>query len=74
MVAWLAGKEDYLARFDGVEKGFKEARRCYTAAGHPDRVHLVAGDGGHQFYPELAWPVIQQTLAGWEAGNESAGR
>ena len=62
----VAGKQDYLARFDGVEQGYKKARQCFIAAGHPDRVHFVVGEGGHQFYPELAWPVIQQTLADWE--------
>ena len=23
-----------------------------------DRVRLVVGEGGHQFYPKEAWPVI----------------
>lgn len=61
----VAGKEDSIARFDGVEAGFQHARRCFTAAGCADRVTLLAADGGHQFYPDLAWPVIQDTLAGW---------
>ena len=34
----------------------------YAAAGVADRVRLVAGDGGHQFYPELAWPVVMEMM------------
>jgi len=62
----VAGKQDYLARFDGVERGYEVARQCFAASGHPNRVTLVTGEGGHQFYPDLAWPVIQETLAGWK--------
>lgn len=61
----VAGKEDSIARFDGVEAGFQHARRCFAAVGSADRVTLLAAEGGHQFYPELAWPVIQDTLAAW---------
>jgi dienelactone hydrolase len=61
----VAGKEDHIARFDGVEAGFQHARRCFSAAGCADRVTLLAAEGGHQFYPELAWPVIQDTLTDW---------
>jgi dienelactone hydrolase len=61
----VAGKKDEIARFDGVEAGYRQTRRAFEQAGCPDRVVLLAAEGGHQFYPELAWPVIQQTL---EAG------
>ncbi len=66
----VAGKQDYLARFDGVQTGFQVAQKCYVAAGHADRVSLLVGEGGHQFYPELAWPVIQEIRSDWD----SAGR
>ena len=61
----VAGKEDGLARFDGVEQGYQTARRAFTAAGCPEHVSLLAAEGGHQFYPELAWPVIQRVLEEW---------
>jgi hypothetical protein len=63
----VAGKQDYLARFDGVEQGYKAAQQCFASAGYPSRIQLLAGEGGHQFYPELAWPVIQRTLASWNS-------
>jgi dienelactone hydrolase len=62
----VAGKGDHIARFDGVEEGFGMAQRSFAAAGCADRVVLLAADGGHQFYPELAWPVIQERRADWE--------
>ncbi len=61
----VAGRKDAIARFDGVEQGFRLARSAFAAAGCADRVTLLAADAGHQFYPDLAWPVIQKTLASW---------
>jgi dienelactone hydrolase len=61
----VAGRKDGIARFDGVEQGFQMAKRAFAAAECADRVVLSAAEGGHQFYPDLAWPVIQQTLASW---------
>jgi len=61
----VAGKKDGIARFDGVQEGYRLAKRAFVAAGCADRVVLLAAEGGHQFYPELAWPVIQKTLASW---------
>ena len=63
----VAGKKDGIARFDGVEEGLRMAKRSFAAAECADRVVLLAAEGGHQFYPELAWPVIQDTLAYWNA-------
>lgn len=61
----VAGKKDGIARFDGVQEGYGMAKRSFAAAGCADHVALLAAEGGHQFYPELAWPVIQKTRASW---------
>ena len=61
----VAGKADSLARFDGVEEGTRMAKRAFAAAGRPENILLLAADGGHQFYPKLAWPAIQETLSEW---------
>ena len=63
----VAGKQDPLARFAGVEKGFRRTREIFAAAGCEDRVRLAAGEGGHQFYPKLAWPVVAE-LVGSQPG------
>ena len=62
----VAGKEDYLARFDGVRQGFETARKIYVKSGHPGRISFIVGAGGHQFYPDQTWPLIQQTLKAWD--------
>jgi pimeloyl-ACP methyl ester carboxylesterase len=61
----VAGKQDAIARFEGVEQGVSAARRAFAAVAVADRVRLLAADGPHRFYPELAWPVIGQVLASW---------
>lgn len=62
----VAGKKDAIARFEGVEEGFRLARRAFKAAGVADNVHLLAADGEHQFYPELAWPAIGEVIKSWK--------
>lgn len=54
----VAGREDNLARIAGVERGYRHVREIFAAAGVAERVRLVVGEGGHQFYPKEAWPVI----------------
>ncbi len=61
----VAGRKDALARFEGVEEGFRLAQRAFTAAGAADRIRLLAGDGEHRFYPELAWPAIGEIVKDW---------
>jgi len=61
----VAGKQDALARFEGVEEGYRRARQAFAAAGFADRVALLAAEGDHRFYPDLAWPEIQRVLQPW---------
>ena len=58
----IASAQEGLA---GVDQGFQMAKRAFTAAERADGVVLLTAEGGHQFYPDLAWPVIQKTLASW---------
>ncbi len=62
----VAGKEDHLAPVESVRKGVKTAGAAFEAIGTPDHIQLLVGDGGHQFYPELAWPSIQSIATSWE--------
>ena len=61
----VAGKKDDIARFEGVEQGFRRTREIFSAAGCGDRVELLAAEGGHQFYPELAWPAVAKVMKQW---------
>ncbi len=63
----VAGREDPLAAFEGVEKGVAWTRQVFAKAGVPERVELLAADGGHRFYPELAWPAIAAVASSWNA-------
>jgi dienelactone hydrolase len=62
----VAGKQDPLARFEGVEEGVRRAGQAFAEARVGDRVSLVAAEGGHQFYPDLAWPEINRVLKQWK--------
>lgn len=65
----VAGKEDYLATMVGVRTAFDQTKKIFTVAECPENAELLVGDGGHQFYPDLAWPRIQHVLSSW-ATNE----
>ncbi len=56
----IAGKEDYLADIEGVRAGYKIAQSHYR---EKENILLVEGEGGHQFYPKPAWPIIDHFLA-----------
>lgn len=54
----VAGKEDSIADISGVQAAFNRSREVFKAIGCEQNASLLIGDGGHQFYPELAWPEI----------------
>ena len=56
----VAGQEDYLADIEGVREGFATAQALYERHDAVDHVTLLEGEGGHQFYPDLAWPKITE--------------
>ncbi len=58
----VCGIRDSIFPLDGVHKAYEDIRRFYTAVGKEDIITLVEGDGGHQFYPDDAWPVMHQFL------------
>ncbi len=60
----VAGKQDYLADIEGVRAGYQTARRLFEKHGGAANIELVEGEGGHQFYPELAWPIIDRFKVG----------
>ncbi len=56
----VAGKEDYIADIEGVREGYAIAKKAFAAQNVPENIMLIEGDGGHQFYPDLAWPEINK--------------
>ena len=56
----VCGKEDPIFPLSGVEESFELIQMAYKQLGKEDLCRLVKGEGGHQFYPDDAWPVVHQ--------------
>ncbi len=56
----VAGVNDHIADIEGVRDGYLSAKEAYREKGKLENVVLLEGDGGHQFYPDLAWPQINK--------------
>jgi len=58
----VCGVEDPIFPLIGVEKSYEVMRRAYKSIGKEELCCLVKGQGGHQFYPDDAWPVAKRLL------------
>lgn len=56
----VCGKNDPIFPIEGAVKSFETIKKAYAAAGKEALCHLVIGDGGHQFYPDDAWPIVHK--------------
>lgn len=59
----VCGKEDPIFPLDGVEESFALIQKVYQQFGKEELCYLVKGNGGHQFYPDDAWPMMQKFIA-----------
>ena len=57
-----AGRLDDIFPIKDTEICFSGISHIYEAAGCGGHCRLVTGEGGHQFYPELAWPVFHEMI------------
>ena len=58
----VCGEEDPIFPLNGVKESFETIRSGYENMGKPENCRLVIGNGGHQFYPDDAWPVAKELL------------
>lgn len=58
----VCGVEDPIFPLHGVEKMDTLIRHLYRQFGKEMDYELVKGQGGHQFYPDEAWPVVHRLL------------
>lgn len=58
----VCGKDDPIFPLHGVKESYEQIQKIYTLVGKDDLCRLVIGDGGHQFYPDDAWPVMHCLL------------
>ncbi len=55
---------------EGPHTAFAQTKRIFTTARCADNAELIVGDGDHQFYPDLAWPKIQNAVSTWDESDE----
>ncbi len=58
----VCGIHDNIFPLHGVEKSFATIQKAYDSVNKGQWCTLIKGDGGHQFYPDDAWPVIHSYL------------
>ena len=58
----VCGVEDPIFPIDGVEETFSLIQQGYKELSMDNMCHLVRGAGGHQFYPDDAWPLMHELL------------
>lgn len=58
----VCGIHDEIFPLQGVEESFAIIESGFKTLGKEENCSLVKGNGGHQFYPEDAWPVIKEML------------
>lgn len=61
-VVVVCGVEDKIFPLHGVEESVNTMKMAYKSVGKEDLCQLVKGKGGHQFYPDDAWPVVKRMM------------
>jgi dienelactone hydrolase len=59
-VVVVHGHEDEIFPIAATQAAFSRLREIYAAAGAEGHCRLVIGEGGHRFYAEEAWPVVEE--------------
>lgn len=58
----VTGRTDPIFPLDGVKKAFATIEKAYAEAGASESCRLLVGEGGHQFFPDEAWPAFESLL------------
>ena len=56
------GIEDSIFPIKGAEESFEVIKKAYKKVGKEDLCHMVKGKGGHQFFPDVTWPIVKSIL------------
>lgn len=54
----VCGKEDTIFPLHGVIESYEIIEKAYKYVGMEHLCHLVIGNGGHRFYPDDVWPIV----------------
>lgn len=58
----VCGEQDPIFPLPGVKESFAVIKSAYDNLGKSELCHMVIGNGGHQFYPDDAWPIAKAML------------
>ncbi len=58
----VCGREDNIFPLHGVQQSLETAKTVFRAFGKEENCNLIIGEGGHQFYPDDAWPILRTYL------------
>ncbi len=58
----VCGINDPIFPLKGVAESFDIIKGAYKSAGMESVCRIVKGNGGHQFYPDDAWPIVHELL------------
>ncbi|MBQ8510510.1 MAG: hypothetical protein IJ493_11450 [Clostridia bacterium] len=58
----VSGAQDNIFPLAEAKEMVAIGRKAYEAAGVPDRIAHVVGDGGHRFYADIAWDALKKML------------
>lgn len=59
------GRFDISFPYEGTVESFGEIKDIYRAFGAEENCALVTGEGVHQFFADISWPVFNQ-ITGWK--------
>ena len=62
-VVVVAGCADEIFPLQATQREFRRLKKIYTAAGAPRNCKLAIGNGGHRFYAEPGWKVMEKFLS-----------
>ena len=60
----VSARADHIWPYEGAAAVVESARRVYRAMDADLHITALPADGGHRFYPDIAWPAFEQTVAG----------
>lgn len=56
----VSGEKDNIFPIEPAKETYAITKNIYTMLGAAENCNMVIGGGGHQFYPDEAWPVIHR--------------
>lgn len=60
----VSGKDDKIFPIEHAKKTYEITKSLYDLLGAEDSCRHVIGDGGHRFYADDAWPVMNELVKG----------